>query len=79
VFQELLSATLEAEPRTEEDRGFIRQVRRVTRRKFTPEEKLRIVLEEFRHEVPMRDLCRRESIKPRYIRRQRNDWERSRS
>ncbi len=59
-----LSAILEAESRTEETRGFIKKVRRVTRRKFTPEEKIRIVLEGFRHEVPIRDLCRREGIKP---------------
>jgi len=41
-----------------------KQVRRITRRKFTPEEKIRIVLEGFRHEVPIRDLCRREGIRP---------------
>jgi transposase len=64
VSEESLSAILEAESRTEETRGFIKQVRRVTRRKFTPEEKIRIVLEGFRHEVPIRDLCRREGIKP---------------
>ena len=62
--EESLSAILEAESRTEETRGFIKQVRRITRRKFTPEEKIRIVLEGFRHEVPIRDLCRREGIKP---------------
>ena len=62
--EESISATLEAESRTEETRSFIKQVRRVTRRKFTPEEKIRIVLEGFRHEVPIRDLCRREGIKP---------------
>jgi len=55
---------LEAESRTEETRSFIKQVRRITRRKFTPEEKIRIVLEGFRHEVPVRDLCRREGIRP---------------
>ncbi len=59
-----LGATLEAESRTEETRSFIKQVRRITRRKFTPEEKIRIVLEGFRHEVPIRDLCRREGIRP---------------
>ena len=62
--QESLNATLEAESRTEETRSFIKQVRRITRRKFTPEEKIRIVLEGFRHEVPIRDLCRREGIRP---------------
>ena len=62
--QESLNTTLEAESRTEETRSFIKQVRRITRRKFTPEEKIRIVLEGFRHEVPIRDLCRREGIRP---------------
>ena len=59
-----LNTILEAESHTEETRGFIKQVRRITRRKFTPEEKIRIVLEGFRHEVPIRDLCRREGIRP---------------
>ena len=62
--EETLSAILEAESRTEETRSFIKQVRRITRHKFTPEEKIRIVLEGFRHEVPIRDLCRREGIRP---------------
>lgn len=61
---EELTKTLAAESRTEETRAFIRQVRRVTRRRFTPEERIRIVLEGFRHEVPVRDLCRREGIRP---------------
>ncbi len=59
-----LSAILEAESHTEETRSFIKQVRRITRRKFIPEEKIRIVLEGFRHEVPITDLCRREGIRP---------------
>ena len=62
--EESISATLEAESHSEETRGFIKRVRRITRRKFTPEEKIRIVLEGFRHEVPIRDLCRREGIRP---------------
>ena len=36
----------------------------VARRKYTPEEKIRIVLEGFRREVTVNDLCRREGIKP---------------
>jgi transposase len=64
VFQESQAATLDTESKTEETRSFIRQVRRVTRRRFTPEEKIRIVLEGFRHEVSIRDLCRREGIRP---------------
>ena len=53
-----------AERRTQETRSFMRQVRGTTRRKYTPEEKIRIVLEGFRREVTVSDLCRREGIKP---------------
>ena len=62
--EESLTLALEAESHTEETRSFIKQVRRITRRRFNPEEKIRIVLEGFRHEVPIRDLCRREGIRP---------------
>jgi len=53
-----------AEVRTQETRGFMQQVRVAARRKYTPEEKVRIVLEGFRREVAVKDLCRREGIKP---------------
>ena len=53
-----------ADRRSEETRSFVRQVRAATRRKYTPEEKTRIVLEGFRREVTVNDLCRREGIKP---------------
>ena len=53
-----------AEPPTQETRTFIRQVRSATRRKYAPEDKIRIVLEGFRREVTVSDLCRREGIKP---------------
>ena len=53
-----------AEERTEQTRSFVRRVRAATRRKYTPEEKVRIVLEGFRREVTVNDLCRREGIKP---------------
>jgi transposase len=53
-----------ADARTNETRGFMRQVRVAARRKYTPEEKIRIVLEGFRREVSVNDLCRREGIKP---------------
>ena len=49
-----------ADRRSEETRSFVRQVRAATRRKYTPEEKIRIVLEGFRREVTVNDLCRRE-------------------
>jgi transposase len=57
-------AEIEAEARTEQPRQFVRQVRRVTRHKFSPEEKVRIVLEGFRGEVRVSELCRREGIRP---------------
>ena len=53
-----------ADERTEQTRSFVRRVRAATRRKYTPEEKIRIVLEGFRREVTVNDLCRREGIKP---------------
>ena len=56
--------TTQAEERTEETRSFLRRVRAATRRKYTPEERIRIVLEGFRREVTVSDLCRREGVKP---------------
>ena len=53
-----------AEARTEAARSFVRTVKAATRRTYTPEEKIRIVLEGFRREVTVSDLCRREGIKP---------------
>jgi len=53
-----------AEARTQETKGFMQQVRVASRRKYTPEEKVRIVLEGFRREVAVNELCRREGIKP---------------
>ena len=53
-----------AEDRTRQTKGFIQQVRAASRRKYTPEEKVRIVLEGFRREVAVNELCRREGIKP---------------
>ncbi len=40
----------------------VKQVRKYTRKKFIPDEKIRIVLEGLRGEVPITDLCRREGI-----------------
>ena len=40
----------------------IRKVKRETKRRFTFEEKIRIVLEGFRKELLITDLCRREQI-----------------
>jgi hypothetical protein len=40
----------------------VREIRRRTRRKFSPEEKIRIVLEGRRGEQSVSDLCRREGV-----------------
>ena len=58
------NAAQSPETRSQETRTFIRQVRAASRRKYTPEEKIRIVLEGFRREVAVSDLCRREGIRP---------------
>jgi len=63
VSQENKDKANAAEARTQEARGFMQQVRVAARRKYTPEDKVRIVLEGFRREVGVRDLCRREGIK----------------
>lgn len=42
----------------------IKQIRRATRRRFTAEEKIRIVLEGLRGEIPVTELCRKEGIQP---------------
>jgi transposase len=64
VSQNIAEKANAAEARTQEARGFMQQVRVAARRRYTPEEKVRIVLEGFRREVAVRDLCRREGIKP---------------
>ena len=53
-----------AEERSQDTRRFVRQVRSATRRKYTPEEKIHIVLQGFRREDTVNELCRREGIKP---------------
>ena len=55
---------LAAQERSQETKSFVRTVKAATRRKYTPEEKIRIVLEGFHREVTVNDLCRREGIKP---------------
>ena len=42
----------------------IREIRRSTRRRFSAEEKIRVVLEGLRGETSVTDLCRREGIAP---------------
>ena len=40
----------------------VKQIRRATRRKFSADEKIRIVLEGLRGEIAISELCRREGI-----------------
>ena len=42
----------------------VRDIRRETRRKYSAEEKIRIVLEGLRGEDSIAELCRREGVKP---------------
>jgi len=44
--------------------SIVREIKRKTRRKFTAEEKIRVVLEGLRGEESIADLCRREGIHP---------------
>ena len=48
----------------EKARKTIRQIRRATRRKFSAEEKIRVILEGLRGEETISELCRREGIAP---------------
>ena len=64
VSQSTASKSEAADRRSEETRSFVRTVKAATRSKYAPEEKIRIVVEGFRREVTVNDLCRREGIKP---------------
>jgi transposase len=64
MIQGITDKPWQADVRTSETKQFIRDIKRITRRKFTAEEKIRIVLEGFRRDTPIRDLCRREGIRP---------------
>jgi transposase len=64
MVQQISDKFWQAEARSEETKQFIQDIKRLTRRKFTAEEKIRIVLEGFRRDTPIRDLCRREGIHP---------------
>ena len=57
MVQEISDKLWQAEARTEETKQFIRDIKRITHRRFTAEEKSRIVLEGLRRDTPVRDLC----------------------
>jgi len=42
----------------------VREIRRATRRRFSAEEKIKIVMEGLRGEIAVSELCRREAIAP---------------
>ncbi len=62
--QQVTDRIWQAEARSAEAKQFTRDIKRITRHKFTAEEKIRIVLEGFRRDTPIRDICRREGIRP---------------
>jgi transposase len=64
MVQQVTEQFWQAEARTEGTKQFIRDIKRLTRRKYSAEEKIRIVLEGFRRDTPIRDLCRRDGIHP---------------
>lgn len=53
-----------AEETTQNVEGTVREIRRHSRKKYSAEEKVRIVLEGLRGEVTIAELCRREGLHP---------------
>lgn len=51
-------------PRKSDPEARVREIRRKTRRRFSSEEKIRIVLEGLKGEESIAELCRREGISP---------------
>ena len=53
------------EPKTKRSsESVVREIKRKTRRKFNPEEKIRIILEGLKGEEGIAAICRREGIAP---------------
>ena len=57
-----IQTTTEPSPTPGGAAKLIRKVRKVTKRRFTAEQKIKIVLEGFRKEIPVAELCRREKV-----------------
>ena len=53
--QQVTDRIWQAEDRTVEAKQFIRDIKRITRRKFTAEEKIRIVLDSFSKKTSVRN------------------------
>jgi Transposase and inactivated derivatives len=51
-------------PRKKTTQAIVQDIKRKTRRKYSSEEKIRIVLEGLRGETTIAELCRREGISP---------------
>ena len=66
-------------PAKEPAEQVIREIRRSTRRQFSAEEKIRIVLSGLRGEDSITELCHRESSRTSIIAGQRNFWRPARS
>ena len=45
-------------------KDIVREIKKATRRKFTAEKKIQIVIEGLRNEISVNELCRREGIHP---------------
>jgi len=60
-----METTTQATPAVTQTAGqFIKKVRRYTRRRYTAEDKIRIILEGMKREVSVAELCRKEGIHP---------------
>jgi len=44
------------------NKNVVAQIRKATRRKYSAEEKIRIILEGLRGEIPISEMCRREGL-----------------
>jgi transposase len=51
-------------PKTQSPEAIVREIKRNTRRKFTAEEKIRIVLEGLKGEDSIAEICRRQGVAP---------------
>jgi len=58
------STTQQYPVQAESAQNFMRKVRRYTRRKYSAEDKIRIILEGMKREISVVELCRREGISP---------------
>jgi transposase-like protein len=52
----------------------VKQIRKATAKKFSAEDKIRIVLEGLRAEIPITELCRREGISAATYYKWSKDW-----